>query len=125
MDKKTLGRVGEELAAGYLKARGYDILERNYRSMHQEIDIIAEDDDALVFVEVKTFRSQEYGKPKEAVGKRKQDRITRVALNYIGKRGVVDVDCRFDVVAIEVSGSGKVKEIELIKDAFRPEGIVL
>lgn len=112
------------MALSYLEARGYEILERNYRSGHKEIDIIAREDESLVFVEVKTFRSPNYGKPKEAVGKRKQDRITRVALSYLARGDIADIDCRFDVVAIEVTRSGKVKDIELIKDAFRPEGIV-
>jgi putative endonuclease len=124
MDRKALGVRGEDLAVQHLTANGYKILERNYRLSHQEIDIIAREGGAVVFVEVKTFRSTQYGGPKEAVGNRKQGRIIRVALSYLARHGMSNVDCRFDVVAIEVSGVGKVKNIELIKDAFRPEGIV-
>lgn len=112
----NLGKKGEELAADYLIKSGYRIVERNYRCVFGEIDIVAEDGDTLVFIEVKSRRSANYGVPQLAVGYRKQKKISTVALNYIEERQKHGRSARFDVVSIRLSSSGHA--IELIKNAF-------
>jgi len=118
--KKRLGSFGEDMAARYLRQKGYKILERSYRFGKGEIDIIAEKGGTLVFVEVKTDVSGHFGNPLEWVDRRKQRQIGRVALSYLQKKGVVDKDCRFDVIAITLT-RGK-KQIEHIENAFWLEG---
>lgn len=101
---KTLGRIGEDLAAQYLSYCGYDILERNWRCRFGEADIIAEDNDALVLVEVKTRVSQNpysMAAPELAVDSRKRNRYQKLALVYLSKQTRVDA-VRFDVVAVNV-----------------------
>jgi putative endonuclease len=113
---KELGKKGEVLAAQYLKRQGYDIKEQNWRSSLGEIDLIARDKETIVFVEVKTRKSAHYGSGEMAVDKHKQEQIAKVALSYLLKRGLKDVDCRFDVVSVMLSENKN--KIELIKDAF-------
>jgi len=100
-----------------LKRKGYKIIERNYRSRSGEIDIIARDKKDLVFIEVKTRRSTDFGLPQEAVSYSKRRRLTRIALGYLAQRKLRDVNCRFDVVDILMKGN-QVCDIELIKGAF-------
>jgi putative endonuclease len=112
----NVGKKGEELAADYLAKAGYRIVERNYRCIFGEIDIVAEDGNTLVFIEVKSRRSASYGEPQLAVGYRKQRKISTVALNYIEEKQKQGLSARFDVVSITLSSSGHA--IELIKNAF-------
>ncbi|SEM48058.1 putative endonuclease [Syntrophus gentianae] len=104
------------MAAAYLEAAGYRILERNYRCPFGEIDIIAQEGDTLVFVEVKSRRSENYGLPQLAVGPEKQRRISKISLFYLQSHRLEPSDVRFDVVAILLRP--KNPSIELIKDAF-------
>jgi putative endonuclease len=113
--QQLLGRSGEDLAAGFLKRRGYRILARNYRSPLGEIDIIARERQTLVFVEVKTRRSNYFGDPKAAVTFTKQKKISRVALYYLKTTGQMHTSARFDVVSITADPE---PHIELIKNAF-------
>ncbi len=115
-EKKELGRRGEEVASRFLKKKGYRIIEKNYACKMGEMDIIAKEKDALVFIEVKTRTSREFGPPQLAVNTRKQRQLSKVALNYLNEKRLRDVKARFDVVAIVFEG-GK-EEIELIQDAF-------
>ncbi|RJQ18921.1 MAG: YraN family protein [Nitrospiraceae bacterium] len=110
-----LGEKGEGLAAAFLRKRGYRIIEQNYKTNIGEIDIIALDGDVLVFLEVKTRESIEFGLPFESVNFRKRRKIANVALSYL-KRFADLPQCRFDVVSI-CYNNGK-SEFELIKDAF-------
>jgi len=110
------GKQGEDLAAALLAENGYRILERNYRSIFGEIDIVAEEGDTLVFVEVKSRRSEAYGDPQLAVGPQKQRKISRVAMNYLSERGWNLRRARFDIVAVKLRPSGNI--IELIRNAF-------
>lgn len=120
-ERISLGEEGEEETVKYLRRRGYNILEKNYRCELGEIDIIAREKNYLAFIEVKTRESLSYGLPQLAVGKRKQRQISRVALYYLTEQGLLGkADCRFDVVAVTKSDKGE--QIELIKDAFRLEG---
>jgi putative endonuclease len=116
MQKKELGKKGEEVALRYLKERGYRIIEKNYVCKMGEMDIIAREKDTLAFIEVKTRTSAEFGPPQLAVNLSKQRQLSKVALNYLKEKRLEDVRARFDVVAILVGQSGQ--EIELIKDAF-------
>lgn len=99
---KELGRRGEEAAAQYLYHRGYTIEERNWTCAAGEADIIARDENALVFVEVKTRTGAEKGHPEEAVDARKRARYEKIAALYLADHEVVDVQVRFDVVSILV-----------------------
>lgn len=112
----SLGRCGEDAAALYLGTQGYSILARNLRTPVGEIDIIAQKDKTLVFVEVKTRRSLVFGTPQEAVGPRKQRQIIRAALWYLSDAHYRRFQPRFDVIAILYPASGP--QIEHIVNAF-------
>lgn len=112
----SVGKRGEELASAYLAKAGYQIIERNYRCIFGEIDIVAEEGDNIVFIEVKSRRSNAYGDPQLAVGSRKQKKISMVALNYIEEKHKHSRNARFDVVAVKLLPSGPT--VELIKNAF-------
>ena len=116
MQKKELGKKGEELALRFLKKRGYRVLERNYVCKMGEMDIIATEKDTLVFVEVKTRTSTMFGPPQLAVNSSKQRQLSKVALNFLKEKKLEDVKARFDVVAILLGQKGE--EVELIRDAF-------
>ena len=112
-NRRATGAGYELRAASYLEARGFRILERNFRSRTGEIDIIAQDGDTLVFAEVKYRSSGSFGAPEEAVDGRKQERIRRTSDYYILTHGVPEgCPVRFDVIGI-MGG-----EIRHIKDAF-------
>jgi len=116
MEKKELGKKGEEIALRFLKKRGFRIIEKNYVCKMGEMDIIAREKDTLVFIEVKTRTSTMFGPPQLAVNSSKQRQLSKVALNYLKEKQLEDVKARFDVVAILLKQKGE--EIELIKDAF-------
>ena len=101
--KKLLGRVGERKAVKFLKNKGFKILKTNYKSPFGEIDIIAQEKDTIVFVEVKARSGVEYGRPSEAVDKRKQQRYYKIATYYLQREKKMDSQCRFDVIEIENS----------------------
>lgn len=122
LEKKVLGARGEDLAASFLKKNGYRILDRNYRCALGEIDIVARDGDVLVFVEVKTKSSRNFAPPQLSVTGLKKKRMVRLSSEYLSKKGLREVDCRFDVVAITEAGGGGRHSIELIRDAFRIDG---
>ena len=102
MRAKSLGKAGEELAERYLKRQGYAIVARNYRCPLGEIDLIALDRRAVVFVEVKTRRVDTSGAPVESVNAAKQRRLKRAALYYLNRHRLHDRDVQFDVVGISL-----------------------
>jgi putative endonuclease len=112
----STGKRGEELAAAHLAGAGYRIIERNYRCLLGEIDIVAEEGETLVFVEVKSRRSAAYGDPQQAVGYQKQKKISRIAAHYLQEKRLCNRAARFDVVAVKLL-PGQV-QIELIRNAF-------
>jgi len=116
MEKKALGKKGEEKALRFLKKKGYRIIEKNYVCKLGEMDIIAKEKDTLVFVEVKTRTTTEFGPPQLAVNSSKQRQLSKVALNYLKEKQLEEVKARFDVVAILLGQKGE--QIELIRDAF-------
>jgi len=102
--RKT-GSLGEEQAADFLKANGYEILCKNYHfSNRGEIDIIATKDNILIFIEVKTALSDRFGEPEYWVTPSKQKQIVKVAQAYLHMNGISDKDCRFDVMALRKTG---------------------
>ncbi len=115
-ERITLGKLGEDLARERLKDLGYRILKTNYRCSLGEIDLVARDGDVLVFAEIKTRKNESLAQVKEAVTKRKQIQISKVALAYMKSNNLWGSKARFDVVAIGLI-DGK-KEIEIIKNAF-------
>jgi putative endonuclease len=94
------GAQGEQIATDYLKRLGYRIQQRNYRCRQGEVDIVAWNGTVLVFVEVRTRSGDDLGAPLESVDRRKQDKITRVAMAYVQEHQVRDTELRFDVVAV-------------------------
>ena len=114
INNKTKGDSGERIAENYLKSKGYRIVDRNFRTREGEIDIIAANDGYLVFVEVKERSSDKYGYAAEAVGLRKQNKISQVASQYIKKYRYFDVNVRFDVIEVYFDE----KRIGHIENAF-------
>ncbi len=98
--RQELGKLGENLAVEELERRGYAIVARRYRTRCGEIDIVAEDNGTLVFVEVKARADAEFGTAAEAVTLWKQRRLVRMARDYLTREAVPERPCRFDVVAI-------------------------
>lgn len=110
-NKREIGSNYEQKAVSFLEQKGYLVIETNYRNRYGEIDIIADRDGLLVFVEVKYRYSNQYGDPLEAVDGWKQRRICRSALYYCSKQaGGLERPCRFDVVAIY--GDYQIRHIE-------------
>ncbi len=118
---RKLGKAGEILASRYLKKNRFTILARNYSTPIGEIDIIAEDGKVLVFVEVKTRRSDAYGLPEEAINSKKIRKLTRLAQLYIKNKGLYDKEARFDVVSILMPRRFGRKTVRLTKNAFYAE----
>jgi len=114
--KIITGKEGEKIAAAYLKKNGYRIIEINFRCPIGEIDIVAKEKNDLVFVEVKTRKSIDLGYPEQAVGIRKQKKMSQLALWYLQKRKIADTNARFDVVAVTLIPEKN--EVRLIKNAF-------
>ncbi|MBR5900158.1 MAG: YraN family protein [Clostridia bacterium] len=110
--KKLLGRAGEVRAANFLKKKGLEIIETNYKTRVGEIDIIAKDKNAIVFIEVKTRSDDGYGAPAEAVDRKKREKYFKTATEYLVKNEQTESECRFDVVEINNG------EINHIIDAF-------
>lgn len=115
---KEVARIGERLAAQYLKEQGYQILEHNYRLRTGEIDLIAKEGERIVFVEVKTRRTLKFGVPQAAVTLAKQKQISKIALSYLQANNLLDAPCRFDVVAIFLSSKSTPVKLEHIQNAF-------
>ena len=110
------GQEGEQLAVRHLKRLGYTIICRNYRSPLGEIDIIARHRGVLVFVEVKSRRTETFGSPKLAVTSAKQRKLSQVAWHYLQQHNLTEASARFDVVTISrMQGS---PHFEVIENAF-------
>ncbi len=118
--KKTFGNLGEEIAVKYLKKNRYIILERNFNVHGGEIDIIAKKGNYVIFVEVKTRSTNDFGGGLEAVNYTKQQRMLKAAQIYLMKLGA-DVPARFDVIVINGYMKGekfKKEKVEHIENAF-------
>ncbi|UCE20635.1 MAG: YraN family protein [Gemmatimonadota bacterium] len=110
--KKDLGKKGEELAVQFIRRQGFEILERNYHHRRGEIDIVARDRKTLVFIEVKTATSNQYGPPESWVDSRKQQQVAKIAAAYLQERKVTNVDCRFDVIAVDHTRENSINHIQ-------------
>ncbi len=115
---KTLGAIGEQYACEYLQQQGYSIIKRNYRIKIGELDIIAQKEDTVVFVEVKTRYSLSYGYGMESITLRKQRTIRKIAEFYYQMLKNPTLKARIDVIDI-VMGNGQVPlKIKHIENAF-------
>lgn len=113
------GKEGELIASRFLSSRGFEILARNFRIDHKEVDIIAREGEFLVFVEVKFGRVGSFGEPVEWVNPKKRKNLIEAAKLYLSKNELHDLPVRFDVVAISERG-GK-REIAHFPAAFVEE----
>lgn len=111
------GTQGEDIAIDFLRRKGYIILDRNWRSGHKEIDIVARKDDTVVFVEVKARANAFYGNPEDAVTRRKMHLLVLAADAYL-RYNAIDLEVRFDVVTI--TGTSEKPYIRHYEHAFRP-----
>lgn len=102
MDKKELGKFGENQAVKFLEKQNYEIIDRNFACKQGEIDIIAKDKDELVFFEVKTRNNDLFGRAVEAVDNFKQKHIWSAAKYYLYQKGIIDEFVRFDVIEVYV-----------------------
>ena len=115
--QKIFGKLGEDCAAKFLEAHGYEIVARNFRIRSAEIDIIARVDDVIIFVEVKTRSNTRHGLPAEAVTVRKQRKIIEAAGVFLQDENFADCACRFDVMEVFMRGE-LVEAINHIENAF-------
>lgn len=116
--RQSLGRSGEDLAAEYLVAQGYTIVEKNFRTPYGEIDLIMHAGNAIVFVEVKTRASKSLGPPEISITPRKQEHMRSAADYYIQQHPEMDNDWRIDVVTVQVSGSNQPPVIDHFENAI-------
>ena len=116
-ENKSVGKCGEEIAVAYLKAQKYSIIDRNYRCICGELDIVAKDGKTVVFVEVKARRGLSYGPPQLSVTQFKQRQISKAALVYMSAKRISDAAARFDVIAIYLHRK-QGPRIDHIKNAF-------
>ncbi len=121
MKRRDTGILGEKLARDFLKKRGYRIIETNYRCPEGEIDIIARHKDFLVFVEVRTKTSLEFGSPEESITPAKREKLRTTAYRYQQAHNDLPLSWRIDVVAVELDQKGKPSRIELIENAVSDE----
>ncbi|MBI2463531.1 YraN family protein [Candidatus Peregrinibacteria bacterium] len=114
-----LGKKGERLAAHFLQSQGYGILESNVRFQHKELDLIAEKNGELIFIEVKTRRGTNFGHGEEAVSHKKQKNVLSVGFEYVKKHPALKfLKWRFDIIAIDIAADGSAREVEHIKDVY-------
>lgn len=116
VEKRNLGRQGELEAEQYLVAQGYELIMRNYRCSVGELDLVVQDQDVLVFVEVRTQSGPLFGDPLESVTLRKQKQVIKAAAHYTARYQVMNHPMRFDVIGISWTSSGP--QIIHVKGAF-------
>ena len=117
MKRRDTGILGEKLAKDFLEKRGYHIKETNYRCPEGEIDIVARHKDYLVFVEVRTKTSLEFGSPEESITPTKKERLRVTASHYQQTHSNLPQLWRIDVVAVELNQKAELSRIELIENA--------
>ncbi len=113
----STGKSGESRASTHLIELGFTIREKNWRHGHDEIDIIAENEEFIIFAEVKTRKNNSYGRPEESVNKQKQKFMIRAANTYMIKTNS-EKEARFDIVAITLDQGAE--SVEHIENAFYP-----
>jgi putative endonuclease len=117
--RTQLGTRGEELARRFLQQNGYEILECNYRCRWDEIDIVAQDGDEVVFLEVRSRRSADYGTPEESLTAAKLRRLLATAQHYLQQRGQGEINWRIDLVSVRLGRDYRLQRIEHLKHAVQ------
>jgi putative endonuclease len=121
-ETKSLGDFGERVAAAHLEAKGYAIVERNFRVFEAEIDLVAREGDAVVFVEVRTRRGGAAGMAALSVGPRKAAQLLRAAEWYVERHPeCAESPLRIDVVTVELERDGSLRGVAHYEDAVRPD----
>ena len=118
MMRKKVGDKGEKLARDFIKKKGYRIIETNFRCREGEIDIVARKKDYLVFIEVRTKTSIDYGSPEESITSAKKEKLVASALSYIDAHKKLPDFWRIDFVAVELDENGKTLRIELFENVI-------
>lgn len=113
-----LGKTGEEIAEVFLKRKRFRILERNLRTPFGEIDLVALDKNVIVFIEVKTRISKDFGPPHLSITKSKKRHIIKNATFYLKKNRSLDRDARIDVISINLTETGVFEKLEYIRSAI-------
>lgn len=116
--RKRTGRLGEEAAASYLRRKGYQILARNWLTRWGELDIVAQENRDLVFVEVRSTRGLRYGYGFQSVDFKKQQKVRRLALQYLKLHHLENCSIRFDVISVLINHENEVIQIDHIPHAF-------
>ena len=116
-ERSDTGKLGELLARNYLKKKGYRILETNYRTRFGEIDIVAKQNNVLVFIEVRTKNSISFGTPEESITSKKASHLRAAAYLYLRAHQNLPEMWRIDFVAVEIDDKGKAKRIEIFESA--------
>ncbi|RAL26187.1 YraN family protein [Thermoflavimicrobium daqui] len=116
--RREIGQVGEQAAADFLSKQGFQVITRNWSTRLGELDIIARDGEALVVVEVRTTTSQRFGFGYESIDMRKQQKVRRLALQYIHQQRITHIPLRFDVVSVLLDQERIPKQIDHLKGAF-------
>lgn len=118
MERRDIGRLGEELAQDFLRKKGFSIIDTNYRCPEGEIDIVALQDDCLVFIEVRAKTSPVFGSPEESITQTKKKRLIATAHYYRQSHDHLPASWRIDFVAVELNYKVKPIRIELIENAI-------
>jgi putative endonuclease len=116
--RSATGGFGEEVAEKYMKAKGYSVIEKNFRTPFGEIDLIAERDGCVVFLEVKTRISERFGPPLSAVTWEKKKRVIRNCQYYLKTKKILWGPCRIDVMGIKLDSLLRVEVIKYVKNAI-------
>jgi putative endonuclease len=113
MSTRVLGATGEQAAVTFLESRGWTVVARNFRTREGELDVVAQRNDLVAFIEVKTRRSRRFGRPAEAVTLIKQDRIRTLARRWLNQSGLHARVLRFDVIEVdERDGRMSIRHLE-------------
>lgn len=116
--RKVIGRRGEELAAEYLITKGWKLIARNWSTKVGELDIVADDGTQLIFIEVRTTTSQQYGLGFQSVNYRKQQQVRRLALQFVQQQNKGHLPIRFDVISVLLSKEGQLIDIKHLEGVF-------
>ena len=114
-----LGSWGEELATQFLEDRGYRILTTNYRCVYGEVDIVAQEGEELVFVEVRTRRSETFGSPEESLSRAKVRRLVATCQHYLGRCAGEDTGWRVDLVCVYLGQGRRLQRIQHLRHAVQ------
>jgi putative endonuclease len=119
--RRDTGILGEALAGRYLHERGYQIIDRNYRTREGEVDIVATKDDCLIFFEVRTKRSRAFGTPEESITTKKMEHLRAAAHKYIETHVNLPQSWRIDVFCIELDKQDHLERMEVIESAIEDD----